>query len=183
MDFSRGFVFKIRSAMTEYRQSMYCLCRLLPVDWRSYKSIRLEALATDPGVYGSNLIKESAFPDEQWLYRLGQSGSAYWALFCAEELVGLTGIYSDPDHPDEAKFIASFIRPRHRGKGLSALFYSARIDWAVEKGLKRLLVSHRAGNDPSRAAIIRAGFKYTHSESQRWPDGRDAEHMFYTLEL
>ena len=169
--------------MIEYTQADYSLRRLLPVDWRSFKRIRLEALATDPSVYGSNLVKESGFPDEQWQQRLAQPGSAYWGLFQTEELVGLTGIYSDPELPEEAKLIASFIRPVHRGKGLSALFYTARVDWAKEKALKRLIVSHRAGNDSSRAAIQLAGFRYTHSEDQHWPDGRDAGHLFYSLEL
>ncbi len=167
----------------EYSKSGYSLRRLWPADWRSYKSIRLDALATNPGVYGSNLLRESGFPDEQWQQRLAQSGGAFWGLFFEKELVGLTGVFNDPEHPEEAKFIASFIRPLHRGKGLSALFYAARIDWAKENALERVTVSHRAGNESSRAAILRAGFRFTHSENQRWPDGQDAEHLFYTLEL
>ena len=182
MDLNSGFVLK-ESSMMDLTMPGYSLRLLKPAEWRGYKSIRLEALATDPGMYGSNLLKESAFPDEQWQQRLAQSGGAYWGLFYGKELVGLTGIFSDPEHREDAKFIASFIRPLHRGKGLSALFYTARIDWARANGFKRIIVSHRAGNDSSRAAMRRAGFRYTHSENQHWPDGSDAEHLFYALEL
>jgi len=169
--------------MSAYIRSDYSLRRLLPEEWPLLKAIRLEALATDPSVFGNSLTVESLFPDRQWLQRLEATQNAIWGLFFKSKLAGITGIFTNMEDPSEARLTTSFIRAEHRGKGLASLYYDARIAWAKERGLQRLVVTHRAGNEASRAANQRAGFRFTHSEPRTWPDGTEADNLFYLLEL
>ena len=78
---------------------------------------------------------------------------------------------------------ASYIRKEYRGQGISALFYQTRIDWARENGYTEVYVAHREGNDASRAANQKFGFKYTHTEQTVWPDGTQSNKLWYRLEL
>lgn len=167
----------------EYIRGDYMLRRLTPPEWPLLKTIRLEALATSPSVFGNSLALESTFPDSQWEERISSAGNAIWGLFYKEEIIGLTSVFGDTNVPGEARFTTSFIRPAHRGQGLATLFYQARIAWAKSAGLRRIWITHRIGNEPSRRANQRAGFKYTHTETRMWPDGQEAENLFYELWL
>ncbi|ULT23201.1 hypothetical protein KUH03_28880 [Sphingobacterium sp. E70] len=40
------------------KKENYVLQRLAPAQWEDYKKVRLEALHTDPGVFGSNYQRE-----------------------------------------------------------------------------------------------------------------------------
>ncbi|GAA4172770.1 hypothetical protein GCM10022218_14870 [Sphingobacterium ginsenosidimutans] len=45
----------------EMKKENYVLQRLAPAQWEDYKKVRLEALHTDPGVFGSNYQREGAY--------------------------------------------------------------------------------------------------------------------------
>src|SRR5690349_664143 len=99
--------------MSVYTRSGYTLRRLGPGEWPMYKAIRLEALATDPSVFGNSIEIESTYPDEHWQHRLQAPDKAIWGLFFGEILVGLTGIFIHDSEPSEARLTHSFIRPAH----------------------------------------------------------------------
>jgi GNAT superfamily N-acetyltransferase len=161
----------------------YRLERFVPSQWKEFKDFRLEALRQEPGVFGSNYAREVAFSDQQWKDRLENPRSAYWGLYDGPDLVGMTGIFAPGEDPEEAELIASYIRSPYRRKGLSALFYEARIHWAREQGFKRLIISHRASNLSSKAANQKFGFRYTYTEDRTWADGSREDNIFYQLEL
>jgi RimJ/RimL family protein N-acetyltransferase len=169
--------------MNDYLLGDYVLKRFEASDWKLYRAIRLKALAISPAVYGSHYQLEWEFDDQYWIDRLENDKNAIWGLYHKDELVGVTAANSNPDDPEEVRFTHSFILPEHRGKGLSALFYKARIDWARERHIKTVIVTHRGGNDASRAANQRHGFQYTHTERRLWPDGEEDDHLFYKLKL
>ncbi|ULT23239.1 GNAT family N-acetyltransferase [Sphingobacterium sp. E70] len=50
----------------------------------------------------------------------------------------------------EAYFGQSFIRPEHRGQGLSSLLYKIRMTWVNTQQIKRLIISHREINTISK---------------------------------
>lgn len=161
----------------------YKLERLIPSQWRDYKRIRLEALQTHPEFFGSSYVKESTYAFEHWMTLLEDKNRALFALRHGEQLVGLTGVAVKKEDLEKALFYSTFIRAEHRGKGLSALFYQARIDWARQMGCRAIVVSHRTGNDASEAANRRFGFLYMDAEETLWPDGERAEELRYVLEL
>ena len=78
----------------------------------------------------------------------------------------------------------SFIHPDYRGRGLSELFYQARIDWArSQEGITRVIVSHRDGNEASKAANQKFGFVATDSTETVFPDGVLAKEYNYELKI
>ena len=160
------------------------LRRLTVDDWHVFKAIRLEALQTEPYFFGGRSILEIGLSDDDWRDRLSHPEDAvFWGLYDGDICIGLTGIKKHPDYPGSMVLSASFIRKDYRGRGLSALFYQTRIDWAREQGYKDVHVAHRIGNDASRAANQKFGFKYTHTEPTTWPDGTQSDKLWYRLEL
>ncbi|MCW3126306.1 MAG: hypothetical protein JWO03_1964 [Bacteroidetes bacterium] len=160
------------------------LRRLTPDDWQLFKAIRLEALQNEFQFFGGQYSIESVMTDDEWKDRLADPHKrAYWGMYDGDECVGLTGVVYHREYPDAVIFIASYIRKEYRGRKLSALFYEARIAWAKAEGYKLAHISHRGGNDASRGANQKFGFKYLRTDSITWHDGTSAEELFYTLEL
>jgi len=152
-------------------------------DWQVYKSIRLEALEAEGHFFGARIAIESAQTDEQWKERLANEKCAIWGLYDSEVCIGLTGAVEMREDIQGALFIASYIRKEYRGKGLSALYYQARIEWAKDMGYKFAEVHHRRDNLASKAANQKFGFIYTHTVNVPWPDGTDDDSLYYRLRL
>ena len=150
-------------------------------DKEAYKNVRLEALAVEPTVFCSNYKREAAFEEAEWLIRLDGTNSASFGLYYGNLLIGITGIIIS--QPGEGTLVASYIRKEHRGKGLSAMLYQARLDWARSRHLKQIIVSHRKSNLASQRANQHFGFRYTHEEVILWPDGIEESNVYYCLEL
>ena len=161
----------------------YTLQRLLTAKWEEYKSIRLEALQTNPEMFGSNYLKEAAYGQNEWVSFLEDDTRAMFALYDDELLIGLTGVAIKKEDTSTAILFASYIKPSHRSQGLSALFYQARIDWARNKKCSSITVSHRTGNEVSKAANQRFGFKFTYSKKVTWQDGLCEDELMYSLQL
>lgn len=161
----------------------YTIRQFSIADVDAYKRIRLEALATEPGMFGNSYAMEVALPQEDWINRIVQSGHARFGLYCNEELIGLTAIIINAENPTEAYMTQSYIHKAHRGKGLSAMLYDARIAWAKVNGVAILTISHRKSNLASKAANQHYGFIYHHTESRTWPDGVTEDNICYTLNI
>ena len=160
----------------------YTIRRFAPDDAPTYKLMRLEALQTEAGMFGSSVAREAAFPDELWRERLANPHAAFFGLYDGNELIGITGILvADKEKPDTALMVASYIRKAYRGMGLSAMLYAARIAWAKAHGIKRIEVAHRASNAASKGANAKFGFKYTRSEPREWMDGSKEDILYYEL--
>jgi RimJ/RimL family protein N-acetyltransferase len=161
----------------------YSLLLFQPDHWSTFRAIRLEALRNEPRFFGAGYEEEVKETEAQWRKTLSHQIGAHWGLFHHGTCIGLTGIWPFRKQTDTLILRASYIAPEHRGKGLSALFYRARIEWARDHGIKHLVISHREGNEASRAANQKFGFRYTHSEEKLWPDGITEGHLFYELIL
>lgn len=163
--------------------SDYKIERIAPSQWQNYKLIRLEALKTNPELFGSSYAKEVLYSQDDWIALLENDARAIFALYHLDLLIGLSGVVLNRDNQSEAILISSFIKEAYRGRGLSQLFFQARIEWARQKECAQVIVSHRAGNEASKAANQRCGFVYTYSKESRWPDGLLAEELMYCLSL
>lgn len=167
-----------------FNQGDYILRQFEPNDWSVYKAIRLEALQKEPMFFGSSYERESAEADEQWKNYVSNPIMAFWGLYLGDNCIGLTGISEYWNQPDSLVLRGSYIQKEHRQKGLSSLFYQARLQWAAkQQGFKRIIVSHRASNEASKASNQKFGFKYTYTEDKKWPDGKVEGHVFYELPL
>lgn len=162
----------------------YSVAQLSGEDWQILKAIRLEALHCEPQSFGSNYEKESRYEESQWRKFIGEHNDrAIFVLKFEDEIIGMTGVISSIDKPDEAILIASYIRSQHRGVGLSQLLYKARINWAKAQNIASLIVSHRENNIASKIANQKFGFQYTHQQSRTWADGVTEMEVFYRLSL
>jgi GNAT superfamily N-acetyltransferase len=161
----------------------YTIHKFHPEESMAYRTIRLEALKSEPGFFGNSYGTEAEYPLEFWRDYIESPLRGIFGLYGGEELVGLTSIFCTSEKPGEGYLTQSYIRKPHRGKGLSAMLYNARIAWALEAGLKCLIVGHRASNFISKAANQRYGFCYSHREPRHWPDGSEDDMLYYKLML
>lgn len=58
----------------------YTLEHMVPSQWELYKSIRLEALQTNPEVFGSNYAKEVLYTQENWVSFFSRFDARYFWL-------------------------------------------------------------------------------------------------------
>ncbi len=169
--------------MRLYHQDEYTVRKLLPREWRALKDIRLKAVQAEPNVFVATYDDQILRPDREWKAMLEDSDRAYFILVHGGHIVGLSGVARHGEDPVTGVLVLSYIDKVHRNRGLSNLFYQARLDWAVRKGLRKVIVSHRKDNKASKAAIKKFHFEYTHTEMKKWPDGTKEEQLFYQLDL
>src|SRR4051812_41300946 len=113
------------------KEKQYTIRQFTTNDLEAYKSMRLEALQLERGMFGNSYELEASFPDEQWLARINNPVGACFGLYYGDELMGITGIVvTEPDKPEEAYMTQSYIRKVYRGKGLSKILYDIRLEWA-----------------------------------------------------
>jgi len=152
-------------------------------DWQVYKSIRLEALDKEANFFGGRYAVESLLTDTDWQERLANQKCAVWGLYDGDACIGLTGVMELKEDPACALLIASYIRQEYRGRGLSELYYRARLDWARTMGYKWAEVHHRRTNVISKAANQKFGFQYIKTENVLFPDGTYDDSLYYRLPI
>ena len=164
----------------------YSIRRLTPTDWQEFTVIRLESLQQYPQFFGSTYAEEAAYTQENWQNWLARKNGCLFALSHNKQTIGITGAVTLRTDPTGSTglLIGSYIKPEHQGKGQSEKLYKARIDWAIAYSpWKKLVVSHREGNEPSRRANQKWRFTFTHNESKSWPDGQIEDQVWYELDL
>lgn len=155
-------------------------------DWLTYKTIRLEAVSRHGGLFGASFEFEASQPDDFWKARLADPDKGtVFGLYDGSMVIGLTGIYRDWNgRAGVAVLCMSYIREEYRGKGLSNLLYKARIDWAKAKGdINLLVVGHREGNNSSKGANQRWGFRLQKIEDLVYGNGEKAKDYVYELKI
>lgn len=162
------------------------ITQLREPDWPIYKAVRLRALQSDPGVFGSTYVREANFPDAEWQSRLVNPDSGVFVLFDGDAPIGMTGVGMDKKPPGSTQAIlwGSWLDPAYRGRGLSREMYRARLDWAARHpACETIIVSHRGSNDRSKAANQKQGFVFTHRTRRVWPDGVEDDQLYYALPI
>jgi RimJ/RimL family protein N-acetyltransferase len=155
-----------------------------PDEWPLYKTVRLNALQSDPKVFGSSYALEEPRPDAEWRATLERGDMAVFGVFDHGRVIGMTGIVIDKDDATVAKLWGSWLEPAWRSRGVSEHMYRARIDWARGHATaKKIIVSHRASNTASQKANQKHGFVRTHAAPHEWRDGVNEDQIFYELVL
>lgn len=159
---------------------------LSPDEWQRFRDFRIAALRAEPGVFAASAADAEKRTEAEWRTTIEGAGNQVFGLFDGEALVGITAVFTLRDDPTgkTALLAMSFIAPAYRGRGLSALFYEARLAWArAHGGFERVIVSHRATNEASRRANQRFGFVRIGVEPRTWPDGAVEDDITYELKL
>lgn len=158
--------------------------QLIEDEWLEFSRIRLQALSTDPQVFGSNHEKESQLTEAEWRSRLRAEDNAIFLIYENENAVGITCVSIDREDPTRktALLWGSWLAPSCRGRGLSEMMYRARIDWAKRQPtVEKIIVSHRASNLASKRANQKHGFVLTGKDEKTWNDGVTEDEIFYEL--
>lgn len=155
-------------------------------DWQLYKEIRLQALRSDPEVFGSTFEKESATEESHWRSGLNNPDVAIFGIFDDTQIIGMTGVAIDRNdlHKKTAILWGSWLNKNYRRQRISEEMYRVRIDWAKEHATcEKILVSHRASNLASKNSNQKHGFIFTHTQDKEWPDGTMDQELVYELNL
>lgn len=153
--------------------------QLRPEEWEAYRDMRLEALKAHPDLYLATYDQAAAEPDSHWQTRISDPDGPIFGLFEGRALIGIGGIWQRQGC--SPTLCQGYIQSAHRGRGLSRLLYRARVDWARAAGLAFLLAGHQADNAPSRRAMERAGFVFTHQTEEARGDGAPTTTRYYRL--
>ncbi len=108
--------------------------RLTSAEWRTYRDLRLRALADSPNAFGSTLARESARSDDEWRERVERgvnSPREFPALASVDDLpVGIAWARLDDNEPGVAHLFQVWIAPEHRGVGAGRRLVEAAVAWA-----------------------------------------------------
>ena len=153
-------------------------------EWQDLKAKRLQALKEMSHLFLSTYGAAAAQRDEFWQDMIGAEKSEVFGLFDNGKLIGITGVLENWRDPSgkSVNMGMSYIDPEYRGQGLSQLLYQIRIDWAQAKGFEKITVSHREGNEASKAANQKFGFVFYEKEEIDFPDGKAMDYR-YELKL
>lgn len=155
-------------------------------DWKQFIDVRLEALAATPHAFGASLASESALSEADIRRMLDNEKQRIFGLFDNDRLIGLNAVFTDrTDERGTTALLAMwYLKAEYRGRGLFDRLVKEGVDWAErENRFDRILVSHREGNDASRAANQRAGFTYADKRLHVWGDGTCDFNHYYERKL
>lgn len=155
-------------------------------EWKVFRDFRLDSLKAAPGVFAMTYDAAAIWSPEDWQAEVKGPDHQVFGLFDAKQLIGITAAFTYRGDPtgQTALLAMSFILPFYRGRGLSRLFYDARLAWIRSQPQFRcILVSHRKSNEASRRANQRHGFVQIKTASHTWPDGETEDEIFYQLEI
>lgn len=136
--------------------------RFAPDEWRTYRDLRLRALAESPDAFGSTHEREVCRSDQEWEARLreGAGDDAQLPLVALSDAVpvGLAWGRQDRDDAGVAHLFQVWVAPEARARGIGRLLLDAVIEWAKARGVRAI----RLGVTPSHPAALhlyrRVGF-------------------------
>jgi ribosomal protein S18 acetylase RimI-like enzyme len=150
---------------------------LTPDDWRTWRRLRLAALAEAPYAFSSRLADWQGDGDreERWRARLGIPGSFNVVAVLDGEPAGLaSGV---PAGESAAELISMWVSPAARGHGVGDHPVQAVVRWAKGAGAGMLRLAVVPGNENATALYRRNGFRLTGELGDLMPDGVHREHI------
>jgi ribosomal protein S18 acetylase RimI-like enzyme len=135
--------------------------RFAPDEWRTYRDLRLRALAESPDAFGSTLERERERPDHDWAARLDagarSSSEAPLLASCGDEAVGLAWVRLRDEEPGVAHLYQVWVAPEHRGRGVARRLLDAAAAWARGAAAHTLALDVTCGDTPAMRLYTRAG--------------------------
>ncbi|GAA3822510.1 GNAT family N-acetyltransferase [Streptomyces chiangmaiensis] len=164
-----------------------------PEDWPAAKNLRLAALQ-DPVAHLAFLETyedAAAKPDSFWQERAargaeGETGAQQiiaetpdgtWVgtLTVLVEEAGTTDWAGFPVERRQGHVVGVFVRPEHRGTGLTKALFDAGLEWAWKRGAERVRLIVHEDNERAKAFYRKAGFVPTGVTVPLSGDGEDSE--------
>ncbi len=137
--------------------------RFGPLEWPTYRSLRLRALADAPQAFGRTLAEEQERPDAFWAERLAEGATSERSLALVAELggeaVGIAWGRIEPSAPETAHVFQMWVAPEARRRGAGERLLERIVDWARGRGARRVALGVTVGDSPATRLYARAGFR------------------------
>lgn len=142
--------------------------RLGADDWRTWRDVRLAALADAPDAFASSLARERDYDEAGWRERLDPD-LGMKAVACADRHpVGLVGAWVPQSRPGAVELFSMWVDPSWRGRGVGDLLVTETVTWARENHHKHVELWVVDDNVASQRLYHRHGFRAT-GEDQPHP--------------
>ena len=128
---------------------------LTPDDWRTFKDLRLTALAEAPYAFGSTLERELALEEGDWRQRLARR--AQFVVSAGGSSVG-TAAGARSQDGTSADLISMWVDPAWRGRGVGDLLVREVLAWAERKRIGEVRLWVTDGNRRAERLYRRHGF-------------------------
>ena len=115
-----------------------------------------------------------------WENMLRPEGNPFFVYEIDGEVRGLAGGFI-PDQHEELHLVSMWIKPIHRGRGISDALVSHIVDWARSRNANRLILECTEGNRHAEDLYVRHGFRRTGRSSTRERDGATEFEMVLDL--
>lgn len=141
-------------------------------DWRTWRPVRLAALADAPDAFGSTLADWADAPEHRWRTRLSIPGALDLLAHDGSAVAGMASGVPDADDPTRAELISMWVDPAARGRGVARTLIDAIARWAAEYGAAELRLSVVPENTAARRTYERCGFVALAEPGDPLPGGR-----------
>ena len=133
-----------------------------PEEWRTYRDLRLAALADSPDAFGSTLARENGHEDERWSSRLAAAVASDLDLPLVAEVGpepgGLAWARIDPAELEVVHLFQMWVSPESRGLGAGSTLLASVVAWLRSLNAASLGLRVTCDNTPARRFYERAGF-------------------------
>ncbi|MER6678840.1 GNAT family N-acetyltransferase [Streptomyces sp. NPDC000983] len=155
----------------------YVVRSVRPEEWPAVKELRLAALQDPaaPIAFLDTYDSAAAKPDEFWQERTrraaegataaqqvvaeGPDGAWVGTLTVLVEEAGTTDWAGFPVERRQGHLVGVFMRPEHRGCGLTELLFDEALEWSWRQGLERVRLIVHEDNGRAQAFYRRLGFE------------------------
>lgn len=136
--------------------------RLVESEWQVYRTLRLEALETNPEAFGADLAETKARPTESWINRLKYDPNNFLlGAWEGDRLVGMVGFMrvNGPKETHRGSLYSMYVTPAFRRGGTGRLLVTGLLDAAHKiPGLIQVDLSVVAENAPAIRLYESIGF-------------------------
>jgi GNAT superfamily N-acetyltransferase len=125
----------------------------IPSEWRTYKDLRLLALADSPDAFTRTLPEEQARTDTEWESRLLSGVHSRWDLPLLADVagrpVGLAWGRVESSDPDVAYLYQMWVAPEFRRLGAGRMLLGAIVTWAKAANACCVKLGVTCGDSPA----------------------------------
>jgi ribosomal protein S18 acetylase RimI-like enzyme len=147
-------------------------------DWEKLRSVRLRALASDPGAFLQTHAEASTLSREHWRERATPSETQ--ASFLLED-AGMVSCFV-ADDPHVVFLVGMWVAPERRGTGAARALVEHVLDWSRAHDARLVALSVEGDNDRAARLYEKCGFLETY-DPPPFPYTPNAGNRFYVYEL
>ncbi|MET8049510.1 GNAT family N-acetyltransferase [Streptosporangium sp. NPDC005286] len=135
--------------------------RLTTEDWKTFRDVRLAALADAPEAFSSSLGREQAYDEARWRAGMLPERGVKAVAVVEGRVAGVAGGWVPEDRGGAVEVYGMWVDPAARGAGVGALLVEEVVAWAAEHGHRRVELWVVDGNDGAARLYRRLGFEAT----------------------